>query len=218
MDSWWLLELNWNCDDVLGNCQLHMREPGLVSASAPTSNLTMSYPIAHAVPILSLAYLCLNSWPSPQEHLSYSSAASERFLGKSIISGVKRPLIPSTEYIYGSVDHGSPVVRVAVRLGAPQKLPAQLSIWIFIAHKSTVYEKVAFRFDKWSPVLRLVIGAIASASRAKRCEKRRGLARFDQRLHGYGPHRKSETRSWFCAWFCFNFVYITFLWNWYLNS
>ena len=77
-----------------------MREPALVSASAPTSNLTTSYPIAHAVPILSLAHLCLNSRPSPQEHLSYSSAASERFLGKSVTSGAKRPLIPSTEYIY----------------------------------------------------------------------------------------------------------------------
>ena len=77
-----------------------MREPALVSASAPTSNLTTSYPIAHAVPILSLAHLCLNSPPSLQEHLSYSSAASERFLGNSITSGAKRPLIPSPENIY----------------------------------------------------------------------------------------------------------------------
>ena len=97
--------------------------------------------------------------------------------------------------VVGSVDHGSLTVRAAVRLGAPRKLPSQLSIWIFIAHKSGVYEKVAFRFDKSSPVLGFAIGAIAIASRAKKCEKRRVLARFDPRLHGYGPHRKSETGS-----------------------
>ena len=94
-----------------------------------------------------------------------------------------------------SVDHGLSTVRAAVHLGAPRKLPAQLSIWIFIAHKSAVSEKVAFQFDKSSPVLRLAIGAIAIASGAKKCEKWRVLARFDPRLHGYGLHRKSETGS-----------------------
>ena len=117
-----------------------------------------------------------------------------------------------------SVDHGSPAVRPAVRLGAPWKLPSQLSIWIFMAHKSDVYEKVVFRFDKSSPALRFAIRGIAVASRAKRCKKLPILARFDPRLHGYCSHRKSENGSWFCAWFCFNFVYITFVWKGYPYS
>ena len=77
-----------------------MREPALVSALALISNFTTSFPITHAVPILSSAHLCLNSRPSPQEHLSYSLAASERFLGNSITSETKWPLIHSPEYIY----------------------------------------------------------------------------------------------------------------------
>ena len=68
-----------------------------------------------------------------------------------------------------SVDHGSPMVRGTVRLSAPRKLRAQLSIWIFIAHKSDLFEKVAFQFDKSSPGLRFAIRAIAVASRAKTC-------------------------------------------------
>ena len=76
-------------------------------------------------------------------------------------------LFPS--YLISSVDHGSPTVRGTVRLSAPRKLRAQLSIWIFIAHKSDVFEKVAFQFDKSSPGLRFAIRAIAVASRAKMC-------------------------------------------------
>ena len=68
-----------------------------------------------------------------------------------------------------SVDLGSPTVRGTVRPSAPRKLSAQLSIWIFIAHKGDVLEKVAFQFNKSSPGLRLAIRAIAVASRPKTC-------------------------------------------------
>ena len=133
----------------------------------------------------------------------------------------QQPVVPSilgSQPLPSSVDHGSPAIRHAVRLGAPWKLPLQLSIWIFIAPKSDVYEKVVFRFDKSSPALRFAICAIAVASRAKNCEKRRILARLDLRLHGYCSHRKSENGSWFCAWFSINCVYITFFYNKYPNT
>ena len=60
---------------------------------------------------------------------------------------------PRPRTINISVDRGLPTVRGTVRPSAPRKLPAQLSIWIFIAHKSDVLEKVAFQFDKSSPGL-----------------------------------------------------------------
>ena len=68
-----------------------------------------------------------------------------------------------------SIDRGSHTVRGTVRPSAPRKLPAQLSIWIFIALKSDVLEKVAFQFGRSSPGLRLAIRAIADASRPKTC-------------------------------------------------
>ena len=71
--------------------------------------------------------------------------------------------------VENSVDHGSPTVRGTVRLSAPRKLRAQLSIWIFVAHKSDVFKKLAFQFDKSSPGLRFGIRAIAVSSRAKTC-------------------------------------------------
>ena len=84
-----------------------------------------------------------------------------------------------------SVDHGSPAVRAAVRQDTPSKLPAQLSIWIFITHESDVYNKVVFRCEKSPPVLRFAMRSIPVASRAKTCVKRRFFARFHLRRNGY---------------------------------
>ena len=84
-----------------------------------------------------------------------------------------------------SVDHGSPAVRAAVRQDTPSKLPAQLSIWIFISHASDVYKKVLFRCGKSPPVLRFAMRSIPVASRAKTWVKGRFFARFRLRRNGY---------------------------------
>ena len=84
-----------------------------------------------------------------------------------------------------SVDHGSPAVRAAVRQDTPSKLPAQLSIWIFITHESDVYKKVVFRGQKSPLVLRYVMLSIPVASQAKTCEKSPFYARFGTRHNEY---------------------------------
>ena len=93
------------------------------------------------------------------------------------------------------------------------KTRSQLSIWIFMPHRSDVYEKVAFRGEESPPFLRFAIRPIPVGSREKTYEKSRHFVRFRLRRDWYWSYRKSETRRWFVASKCIFFVYITSVWH-----
>ena len=103
-----------------------------------------------------------------------------------------------TDHI-SSVDHGSN------RGGSPQflgknyhtlpiflKLRSQLSIWIFMPHRSDIYEKVAFRSEESPPFLRFAIRPIPVARQAKTCLKSLFFVRFRPRRNGHWPDWNSE--------------------------
>ena len=92
-----------------------------------------------------------------------------------------------------SVDHGWPAVRAVVRQDTPSKLPAQLSIWIFITHESDIYKKVVFGGQKSPPGLGFAMRSIPGASQAKTCEK----SPFSHVLarDGMGIHRIANPRT-----------------------
>ena len=94
--------------------------------------------------------------------------------------------------LFGSVDHGSNSGGSPQFLGKNYhtppyflKLRTQLSIWIFMPHRSDVYEKVAFRCEESPPVLRFAIRLIPVASRIKTFWKSLFFVRFHAQCDGY---------------------------------
>ena len=142
-------------------------------------------------------------------HCNHKTPPWNHFHGVEVSLSSLWPTKSSVDH--GSNRHGSPRFLGKNHHTPPNflELQSQLSIWIFMPHRSDVYEKVAFRSEESPPFLRFTIRPIPVARRAKTCQKSLFFVRFRSRRNGHWPHWNSENGRWIYGWLCIIFVYIT---------